>query len=130
MMPVLIVASQPRGLQREYRAHLAAAHRREQRLEARAFNEAAACPSLVLVDHDNLRELEVFGMPCEIVLTLAALMIVTHLMTGRLPHINVRGAVTMMGLNFLVHFYLGLLAAVENCHPTSGQSPNCPTGFG
>jgi hypothetical protein len=51
-------------------------------LEAWSFDQTAAGPSLVLVDDDNVRELQLFGKRSEVVLTLATLMIVTHLMTG------------------------------------------------
>lgn len=57
----------------------------------------------VLVDDDDPAEAQLAGARLQIVLTLLAFAMMTHLILGRLPHIDVGGPLPVLGFNFIVH---------------------------
>ena len=86
-MPVAAVAGEPRGLDRDHGADAALADGGEQLLEARPGDPGAGAAEIV-VDHLDGGPAQRTGAIDEGVLPTAALVIVEHLIGGRLAHID------------------------------------------
>jgi transposase len=101
LIPVAIVARQPRDLEPEDGPRMAQAHLGHQPLKARAAHRGRARLAQILIDHDHLMPPESPRMPLEIVLAATALVVVTDLVERRLPHVDEGGTTEMLRVDLL-----------------------------
>jgi hypothetical protein len=103
VMPIAVVARQPRGLQRKHRTGFSRTHARQQLQKARPLDQSATAASLILIDHNGLGKAQLARPIGEIVLTLSSLQMMAHLVRARLAHIHQRLAQQVPLANLVVH---------------------------
>src|SRR5688500_5011348 len=89
MMPVPIVAGQPRGLQGEDGADTPGTHRCQQLAKTRALVTSRSAPADVLIDHDDLGKPQTASLIRQGILPPLAFGVRAHLMARGLADIDV-----------------------------------------
>ena len=103
VMPVPIVACQPRRFQRQHGADFATADRGQKLPEAGPVDQPATTASQVFVDDDHAGETELASAVGQGVLTLPTLVVGTKLLLGRLPDVDIRAQSEVGGSQFVDH---------------------------
>ncbi len=103
VMPVTVVASKSGGFQCEDRANFAVAHRRKKPTKSRSFTMATARNPKILINDHHVLEPKLPSPILKRVLPAAALLIIAHLVQGRLADINMGGTFQMLRCDLIVH---------------------------
>src|SRR5215475_10661050 len=105
MMPVTVVAGQPRGFQGEDGPDTPCTHGREQLAKARALVASGPTPAHVLINHDDVGKPQPAGVICEGIWPPLALGVRADLLTCRLADLDVGVTLEMDGVNLGAHGY-------------------------
>src|SRR5205823_14010692 len=101
VVPVAVVARQPRGLEHQHEADLAHAHLGRQALEAGAMRRGPPRAALVLVDDldGSSGPAEREGALAQLILPLGALLVMLDLVRRRLADVDAGQALAVRALN-------------------------------
>src|SRR5207249_3348606 len=111
VMPVATVPRQSRSLDANHGADFAAADFSDQALESGALHQAGPRASQVVVDHHDLLKAELARLVGQAILPSLALLVLKHLLGGRLPKVNDRPSMQPLIREFRIHSDLLLTSA-------------------
>jgi hypothetical protein len=109
MMPIAAISGKAGRLNAKDRANFSCADFGNQSLKARAFDQAGAGASKILVDHSNITEAQLARSIRQVILAALALLVVHHLSNGRLPDVNHGASTKVLISQFRIHCFLRLL---------------------